>query len=70
MADVQGFTPLPELQRFSTKRAFAVFATESSDDYPENESVYAPIFCFSKLSRRGLTQRPVQIQVRDKYQGQ
>lgn len=47
MADVQGFTPLPELQRLSTKRTFAVFATESLDNYPENESVYA-MFCFSK----------------------
>ena len=44
MADVQGLTPLPELQRLSTKRTFAVFATESLDNYPENESVY--VLCF------------------------
>ena len=51
MADVQGFTPLPELQRLSTKRTFAVFATESLDNYPENESVYAQIRFLKNLKQ-------------------
>ncbi|KIM31405.1 hypothetical protein M408DRAFT_258850 [Serendipita vermifera MAFF 305830] len=39
MADVHEFTPLPNLQRMSAKRTYAMFASQSLDGLPEHEQV-------------------------------
>ncbi|KAG8758121.1 pre-mRNA-splicing factor prp46 [Serendipita sp. 396] len=39
MADVHEFSPLPELKRLSAKRTYAMFASETLDNFPENEQV-------------------------------
>ncbi|KAG8796830.1 pre-mRNA-splicing factor prp46, partial [Serendipita sp. 399] len=39
MADVHEFTSLRELRRLSAKRTYAMFASESLDNFPENEQV-------------------------------
>lgn len=37
--DTSEFTPLPTLQRLSTQRTYALFASEPLDGLPENEAV-------------------------------